>query len=50
MDEEGYPLRIYIPKEDIEFYDKICAIAYESGVRFREQLQREYEEETQTEN
>lgn len=34
----GLPVRVYVPKDEIEKYNEISRRAYESGVRFREAL------------
>ena len=34
----GLPVRVYLPKEEIEKYNEISRRAYESGLRFREAL------------
>ena len=36
---DGKPIRIYIPKDQIEKYDEISRRAYESGHRFKIDLQ-----------
>jgi len=41
VDLEGNPIRVYIPKDEIEQYDELCMRARESGMRFRKALQLE---------
>jgi hypothetical protein len=36
---DGKPIRIYVPKDEIERYDEISRRAYESGYRFKMALQ-----------
>jgi hypothetical protein len=41
VDLEGEPIRLYVPKDEIDDYDEISRRAYESGRRFRMALQQE---------
>lgn len=39
VDLEGEPIRIYIPKNEVDRYDDISRQAYISGHRFRQALE-----------
>lgn len=41
VDLEGEPIRIYVPKDEIEKYDEIYVRGYESGRRLLESLKSE---------
>ena len=41
VDLEGEPIRLYVPKDEVDAYDELAQRAYESGRRFRMALQQE---------
>lgn len=37
-DLDGNPIRVYIPRDKVDYYDEISRVAYESGLRFKQAL------------